>query len=203
MSPPCSLDETIIFWGVLPSGAWCVAAVISAPPVMSPLPSSPPCLAFAVARSSHPPLELPGNIGVTDDDGDVIVMARCNELVLFDAASHQHLRTLQTQGHVTAMMVMHAVPVGSCDAVDAAADDDCGITAGNACNVMIAMDDGEGGGALAVLQQFSGSEGAGRRWGLEEREAIRPLSGCGGESGRVYITCMCNGPSCIGCGCRW
>jgi hypothetical protein len=206
ISLPCSLDGTIIFWGVQPSGAWFVAAVVSAPPVLSLLPSSPPCLAFAVCRSCAVPLKLPGSTGLddeTDADGDVIVLARCSELVLFDASSHQHLRTLQMHGRVTAMIVVHAIPVGSCDVVDAAADDDCSIIDGSACNVIIAMDDGEGGGTLAVLQQISGIEGAGRRWGLDERQVIRPLLGGGGERGRVYITCMCSGTSCIGCGCRY
>jgi hypothetical protein len=117
--------------------------------------------------------------------------------VLWDARSHQHVRTLQMQGRITAMIVM-------CDAADAAADHDDGHSEGmGASSVILALDDGEGGCAVDVLQQIAGIDGNGRTWGLKESSVVRPLaSGGGGSSSNVYITCMARGPSCIGCGCR-
>ncbi len=120
----------------------------------------------------------------------MFMLGRCSEVVLWDARTHEHLRTLHMQGRVTAMIVMGD---------DAAGHDDGVVVGGGACCVVIAMDDGEGGGALAVMRPIEALDGSGSRWGVAEGTVARPLASGGSN---VHITCMARGPSCIGCGCR-
>jgi hypothetical protein len=202
-------------------------------PLPSPPPPVSPCFAFATAPVT--PLrprvhELPGSVGCDADcfgDGSVFMMGYGSEVVLWDAATLHHLRTLQMQHRVTAMVVVPSAAAGegaaaaagegaAAAAVAAAAAGEgaegggCGHDAdsfarGDGCRVVVAVDGGLG-ASVAVLQLLHGAHdgGSGGRWGVDDGSLFQPLQDSGGGGGGgAHITCMALGPSCIGCGCRY
>jgi hypothetical protein len=161
--------------------------------------------------------DLPGSVGCDADcigDGSVFMMGWGSEVVLWDAASLHHLRTLQMQHRVTAMVVIPLAAAAAAAAGEGAEGGGCGHDAdsfarGDGCRVVVAVDGGVG-ASVAVLQLLHGAHdgGSGGRWGVDDGSLFQPLQdsgggGGGGGGGGAHITCMALGPSCIGCGCRY